>query len=77
LSLRENKLLEEWVKLHNEDTHNVFSSQNIIRVKKSRRIRWLRHVASIGKKVKQSHNTPMEAQGERGDIAPTHSRPLH
>jgi hypothetical protein len=28
-----------------------------------------------GKKVQQSHNTPMEAQGGRGGIAPTHSRP--
>jgi hypothetical protein len=27
--------------------------------------------------VKQSHSTPMEPQGERGCIAPTHSRPRH
>jgi hypothetical protein len=29
-----------WRRLHNEEHHNLYSSQNIIRVDKSRRIRW-------------------------------------
>jgi hypothetical protein len=29
-----------WRKLHNEDLHNVYSSASIIRMIKSRRIRW-------------------------------------
>jgi hypothetical protein len=39
-----------WRKLHNEDLHNVYSSPNIIRKIKSRRIGWTGHVERIGKK---------------------------
>jgi hypothetical protein len=35
------------VKLHNEELHNLFSSQSIIRMIKSRRMRWTGHVARI------------------------------
>jgi hypothetical protein len=37
-----------WIKLHNDELHNLFSSQNIVRVIKSRRMRWVAHVACIG-----------------------------
>jgi hypothetical protein len=36
-------------KLH-EDLHNLYSSPSIIRVTKSRRIRWAGHVARMGEK---------------------------
>jgi hypothetical protein len=29
-----------WRKLHNEELHNLYTSPNIIRVNKSRRMRW-------------------------------------
>jgi hypothetical protein len=32
-------------KLHNEELHNLFSSPNKIRMNKSRRMRWVEHVA--------------------------------
>jgi hypothetical protein len=32
-------------KLHNEEFHNLYSSPNIIRMIKSRRMRWAWHVA--------------------------------
>jgi hypothetical protein len=32
-------------KLHNEELHNVYSSPNIIRMVKSRRMRWAGHAA--------------------------------
>jgi hypothetical protein len=35
----------DWRKLHNEELHNLYSSPNIIRMIKSRRMRWARHVA--------------------------------
>jgi hypothetical protein len=39
-----------WRKVHNEDLHNFYSSQSIIRMIKSRRMRWAGHVASMGDK---------------------------
>jgi len=38
----------EWRKLHNEELNNLYSSPNIVRVIKSRRMRWAGHVAHIG-----------------------------
>jgi hypothetical protein len=37
----------EWRRLHNEELNDLYSSQNIIRVMKSRRMRWAGHVARI------------------------------
>jgi len=34
--------------LHNEELNDLYSSPNIVRVIKSRRIRWAGHVARIG-----------------------------
>jgi hypothetical protein len=41
-------------KLHNYELHDVYSSQNIIRVIKSKNIKWSGHVASMGEK-KNAH----------------------
>jgi hypothetical protein len=38
----------EWRKLHNEELHILYSSPNIIRQIKSRRIIWAGHVARMG-----------------------------
>jgi hypothetical protein len=38
----------EWRKLHNEELHNLYSSPDIIRQVKSRRMRWAGHVACVG-----------------------------
>jgi hypothetical protein len=37
-----------WRKLHNEEFHNLYSSPSIIRMIKSRRMRWAGHVARMG-----------------------------
>jgi hypothetical protein len=37
-----------WRKLHNDELHSLYSSPNIVRVIKSRRMRWLGHVAPMG-----------------------------
>ena len=38
----------EWRKLHNEDLRVLYSLPNIVRVVKSRRMRWAGHVARMG-----------------------------
>jgi hypothetical protein len=37
-----------WRKLHNDELHSPYSSPNIVRVIKSRRMRWEGHVACMG-----------------------------
>jgi hypothetical protein len=40
-----------WRELHNEKLHNLYSSPRIIRIIKSRRMRWTGHVARmVGKR---------------------------
>jgi len=37
----------EWRKLHNEELNDLYSLRNIFRVTKSRRMKWMEHVASM------------------------------
>jgi hypothetical protein len=41
-----------WRKLHNEELHNLYPSPSIIRMIKSRRMRWAVHMARM---VEKSH----------------------
>jgi hypothetical protein len=38
-----------WRKLHNEELHRLYSSPNIIRMVKTRKVRWAGHVAHMGR----------------------------
>jgi hypothetical protein len=40
----------EWRKLHNEELKDLYSSHNIVRVIKSRRMRWAGYVERVGKR---------------------------
>jgi len=40
----------EWRRLHNEELNDLYSSLNIVRVIKSRRMRWSGHVARMGER---------------------------
>ena len=42
------EVTEEWSRLHNEELNDLYSSPNIVRVIKSRRMRWAVHVARMG-----------------------------
>jgi hypothetical protein len=40
----------EWRKLHNEELRDLYSSPSIIRIIKSRKVRWAGHVTGMGEK---------------------------
>jgi hypothetical protein len=42
------EVTEEWIKLHNEELHDLYSSPNIVRVMESRKMRLAGHVARMG-----------------------------
>ena len=45
---RRDQVTGEWRRLHNEELNDLYSSPNIVRVIKSRRMRLARHVARVG-----------------------------
>jgi hypothetical protein len=45
---KRDKVIGEWRKLYNEELHILYSFQNIIRQIKSRKLRWVEHVARMG-----------------------------
>jgi hypothetical protein len=50
LGPKRDEVTGEWRKLHNEELRDLYSSPSIIRLIKSRRIRWAGHVARMGEK---------------------------
>jgi hypothetical protein len=55
----------EWIKLHSEEFHNLYSSPNIIRQIKSRRMRWAGHVARMGEERKLYKDLVGKPEGKR------------
>jgi hypothetical protein len=55
----------EWKKLHNEDLHNLYSSPDIIRQVKSRRMRWAGHVARMGEERKVNKVSVGKIKGKK------------
>ena len=45
---RRDEVKGEWRRLHNEELNDLYSSPNIVRVIKSRRMRWTGNVARMG-----------------------------
>ena len=42
------EVTRDWRRLHNEELKDLYCSPNIVRVIKSRRMRWAGHVARMG-----------------------------
>jgi hypothetical protein len=55
----------EWRKLHNEELHNLYSSPDIIRQIKSRRMSWAGHVARVGQERKMYKVLVGNPEGKR------------
>jgi hypothetical protein len=47
--LKRNEATGEWRKLHNEELNDLYSSPNIVRAIKSRRVRWAGRVGCMWK----------------------------
>jgi hypothetical protein len=55
----------DWRKLHIEELHNLYSSPDIIRMIKSRRMRWTGHVARMGIKRNAYRILVRKPEGKR------------
>jgi hypothetical protein len=55
-----------WRKLYNEELHNMYSSPNIIRMIKSKNMRWAGHVTCMGEKMKNAYRILVgKSEGKR------------
>jgi hypothetical protein len=54
-----------WRKLHKEELRGLYSSPSIIRIIKSRRMRWVGHVARMGEKRNASRLLVGKPEGKR------------
>jgi hypothetical protein len=61
-----------WRKLRNEERHNFYSSPSIIRIMKSRRMRWAGHVARMGEKRNVYRVLVRKPEGKRPLGRPRH-----
>jgi len=48
---RREEVTGEWRRMHNEELNDLYSSPNIVRMIKSRRMRWTGHVARMGEEM--------------------------
>jgi hypothetical protein len=62
---KRDELTGGWRKLHNEELHNLYSSPSIIRMIKSRRMRWAGHVTPMGAKRNSYRILAGKPEGKR------------
>jgi hypothetical protein len=60
----------EWRKLHNEELNDLYSLPNIVRVVKSRRMRWAGHVARMGEERGVNRVLVGKPEGKRPLVRP-------
>jgi hypothetical protein len=59
------EVAQGWTRLHNEDLHNLYASPNVIRMIKSRKMRWAGNVARMGEKIKAYKIFVAKPEGKR------------
>jgi hypothetical protein len=64
-NLKRDGVTGEWRKLHNEELHNLYSSPDIIRQIKSRRMRWAGHVTRMGEETNEYKVLVGKPEGKR------------
>jgi hypothetical protein len=62
---KRDEVMRECRKLHNEELHNLYSSPDMIRRVKSRRMRWAGHVARMGEERKVYKVLVEKPEGKR------------
>jgi len=62
----------EWRKLHNEELNDLYSSPNIVRVIKSRRMRWVGRVSRMGERRDVYRVLVRKPEGKRPLGRPRH-----
>jgi hypothetical protein len=68
------KVTRGWRKMHNEELHNLYSSPNIIRMIKSRRMKWAGHVSCMEEMRNAFKILVGKLEGKRPLRRPRHSR---
>jgi hypothetical protein len=62
---KRDEVTEEWRQLHNEEPRDFYSSPSIIRLMKSKRMRWAGHVARMGEKRNANRLLVGKPEGKR------------
>jgi hypothetical protein len=63
--LRRDEVRGRWIKQHNTELTALYSSPNIIRIIKSRRMRWAGHVGRMGEKRNACRLLKGKSEGKR------------
>jgi hypothetical protein len=62
--IKGDRVAEVWRGPHNEELHNAYSLPSIIRITKSRKVRWTGDIARMGEK-RNAYRTLVESHKER------------
>jgi hypothetical protein len=69
---KRDEVMGQWRKLHSGELHNLYASPDIIRQTKSRRMRWVGHVAHIGERRNMYRVFVGKPEGKRPLGRPRH-----
>jgi hypothetical protein len=72
VGLRRDDMTWGWRKQHKEELYHLYSSPGMIRIIKSRRMRWMGHVARMGKKRNRYGFLVGKPEGKRSQWRPRH-----